>query len=123
MTRVTRKVQSSPGVFRAAGAAPEAEAVAVPGVEPGQVRGRAAVAAEAEGVAVAGPPRTPAAVPSVTSAVAFVLDIVGGQRQRVAQNVPRVENSEMLSWRLVKYLSSHKSLVISSVPICSQIFT
>ena len=96
----------------------------MPGVEPGQVRGRAAVAAEAEGVAVAGPPRTPAAaVTSVTSAVAFVLDIVGGQRQRVAQNVPRVENSEMLSWRLVKYLSSHKSLVISSVPICSQIFT
>ena len=97
----------------------------MPGVEAGQVRGRAAVAAEAEGVAVAGPPRTPAAaaVTSVTSAVAFVLDIVGGQSQRVAQNVPRVENSEMLSWRLVKYLSSHKSLVISSVPICSQIFT
>ena len=102
----------------------------MPGVEPGQVRGRAAVAAEAEGVAVAGPPRTPAAAAavavgsaSVTSAVAFVLDIVGGQRQRVAQNVPRVENSAMLSWRLVKYLSSHKSLVISSVPICSQIFT
>ena len=98
----------------------------MPGVEPGQVRGRAAVAAEAEGVTVAGPPRTPAAAvgsASVTSAVAFVLDIVGGQRQRVAQNVPRVENSAMLSWRLVKYLSSHKSLVISSVPICSQIFT
>ena len=100
----------------------------MPGVEAGQVRGRAAVAAEAEGVAVAGPPRTPAAAAavgtaSVTSGVAFVLDIVGGQSQRVAQNVPRVENSEMLSWRLVKYLSSHKSLVISSVPICSQIFT
>ena len=100
----------------------------MPGVEPGQVRGRAAVAAEAEGVTVAAPPRTPAAATgvgsaSVTSAVAFVLDIVGGQRQRVAQNVPRVENSAMLSWRLVKYLSSHKSLVISSVPICSQIFT
>ena len=101
----------------------------MPGVEPGQVRGRAAVAAEAEKVAVAGPPRTPAAAAaavgsaSVTSAVAFVLDIVGGQRQRVAQNVPRVENSAMLSWFLVKYLSSHKSLVISSVPICSQIFT
>ena len=67
----------------------------MPGVEPGQVRGRAAVAAEAEGVAVAGPPRTPAPAAavgsaSVTSAVAFVLDIVGGQRQRVAQNVPRV---------------------------------
>ena len=101
----------------------------MPGVEPGQVRGRAAVAAEAEGVAVAGPARIPAAAAaavgsaSVTSGVAFVLDIVGGQRQRVAQNVPRVENSAMLSWRLVKYLSSHKSLVISSVPICSQIFT